>query len=159
MVTDWTNAEARGARTGTQTSQPLGWQNPSGAPRHSSPRVLAQFPTCPGGAASLPSKDCSTTPCAAGFYCPEGSGEPSLCPRHTVAAAPGAKQQEDCRPCPAGHWCKVGEAPVPQPGVLVLRRARGGPLGRRGGWSPSPALLSRGPGHLPLPHRPLLPWR
>nr|XP_023477726.1 multiple epidermal growth factor-like domains protein 11 [Equus caballus] len=47
--------------------------------------------------------------CPPGFYCPEGSGGPTLCPLNTVTAAPGAKQQEDCRPCPPGRWCKAGD--------------------------------------------------
>ncbi|XP_043458197.1 uncharacterized protein LOC122496189 [Prionailurus bengalensis] len=28
-----------------------------------------------------------------------------------MAAAPGAKQREECGPCPAGRWCKAGEIP------------------------------------------------
>nr|XP_019605139.1 PREDICTED: uncharacterized protein LOC109457001 isoform X1 [Rhinolophus sinicus] len=48
-------------------------------------------------------------PCPPGFYCPEGSGQPTLCPPHTVAATPRAKQQEDCEPCPPGRWCKAGD--------------------------------------------------
>ncbi|XP_059233709.1 uncharacterized protein LOC132002609 isoform X2 [Mustela nigripes] len=59
-------------------------------------------PLCPQG--QLCAKQCPP-----GFYCPEGSGEPTLCPPHTVAAAPGAKHQDDCGPCPAGRWCKAGD--------------------------------------------------
>ncbi|XP_045653112.1 multiple epidermal growth factor-like domains protein 11 [Ursus americanus] len=59
-------------------------------------------PSCPRG--QLCAKQCPP-----GFYCPEGSGEPTLCPPHTVAAASGAKQQEECGPCPAGRWCEAGD--------------------------------------------------
>ncbi|KAM7321322.1 hypothetical protein ACRRTK_019414 [Alexandromys fortis] len=43
----------------------------------------------------------------AGFYCPEGSGEPIPCPPHTLVANPGAQRKEDCGPCPPGQWCKA----------------------------------------------------
>ncbi|XDA80036.1 hypothetical protein R6Z07F_010029 [Ovis aries] len=79
---------------------------------------------CPPGTSALttlgprePQHPCSqgqlcAKQCPQGFYCPEGSGEPAPCPPHTVTAAPGAKQQEDCGPCPAGHWCKAGASAI-----------------------------------------------
>lgn len=117
---------------------------PQATPGHVLPTVLVQSPTCHGGAASLLSTGPNSTPCASGFYCPEGSGGPTLCPL-TVAAAPGAKQQEDCRPCPPGRWCKAGEAPVPQPGVRWSCQGHGEALwAGRGGWKVSTALALQG---------------
>ncbi|XP_026534410.1 uncharacterized protein LOC113419321 [Notechis scutatus] len=46
-------------------------------------------------------------PCPAGFYCPEGSTAPIPCPDDTIGSHPGAKQKEDCLPCPPGRWCKT----------------------------------------------------
>ncbi|XP_074159845.1 uncharacterized protein LOC141563111 [Sminthopsis crassicaudata] len=58
---------------------------------------------------SCPMGQPCTRKCPAGFYCPEGSEVPILCPAHTIGAAPGAKQKQDCRPCPPGCWCKAGD--------------------------------------------------
>nr|XP_009672374.1 PREDICTED: zonadhesin-like [Struthio camelus australis] len=48
--------------------------------------------------------------CPAGFYCQEGSEVPVPCPANTIRNIPGAKQREDCLPCPPGHWCKAGDS-------------------------------------------------
>ncbi|XP_010220890.1 PREDICTED: uncharacterized protein LOC104575253 [Tinamus guttatus] len=48
--------------------------------------------------------------CPAGFYCQEGSEVPIPCPANTLRSIPGAKQREDCLPCPPGRWCKAGES-------------------------------------------------
>ncbi|KAF6119825.1 hypothetical protein HJG60_010211 [Phyllostomus discolor] len=77
---------------------------PTQCPRDSEtlcPRGQLCARPCPAGS--------NVNTCASGFYCPEGSGEPTLCPPHTVAATPKAKQQEDCEPCPAGRWCQAGD--------------------------------------------------
>ncbi|XP_043935403.1 multiple epidermal growth factor-like domains protein 10 [Protopterus annectens] len=44
-----------------------------------------------------------------GFYCPEGSQMPKACPANTIRRLSGARQLEDCSPCPAGYWCKEGD--------------------------------------------------
>lgn len=44
-----------------------------------------------------------------GFYCPEGSEAPIPCPDDTIGSAPGARQRENCLPCPPGRWCKAGQ--------------------------------------------------
>lgn len=51
-------------------------------------------------------------PCPGGYYCLEGSTDPSPCPEHTLREYPGARTFNDCLPCPAGYWCKEGR-PVP----------------------------------------------
>ncbi|XP_011927069.1 PREDICTED: SCO-spondin [Cercocebus atys] len=66
---------------------------------------LSRMYQASGKRVTVPSVPRVTT---AGFYCPEGSGEPIPCPPHTLVADPGAKQKEDCGPCPPGHWCKAG---------------------------------------------------
>ncbi|XP_055735232.1 keratinocyte proline-rich protein-like [Salvelinus fontinalis] len=47
-------------------------------------------------------------PCPAGFYCPEGSEKPDVCPDKTIRVLPGAANIHDCLPCPPQHWCKKG---------------------------------------------------
>lgn len=148
MVTDWTHAKASRARTGLQISD-------SQASRIPSPHGTCTLPLQPwccghqprGG--SLPAFTAPTvSPCASGFYCPEGSGEPTLYPPPMVTAALGAKQQEDCGPCPPGNWCRVSEVSVLQPGMGWSSEGH-----RKGGrmesirspssartWSPTPAL-------------------
>ncbi|XP_076833089.1 uncharacterized protein LOC143478045 [Brachyhypopomus gauderio] len=47
--------------------------------------------------------------CPAGFYCPEGSGQPQACPSNTLQESSGGSTINDCLPCPPGHWCKEGD--------------------------------------------------
>nr|KAF6427833.1 hypothetical protein HJG63_008321 [Rousettus aegyptiacus] len=86
---------------------PAGYFCPPGTSGLTTPGASESQTPCPRG-------QLCAKPCPPGFYCPEGSGEPTPCPPHTVAAAPGAEQQEDCGPCPAGHWCTAGD-PVARP--------------------------------------------
>lgn len=72
--------------------------------------ALDRVPHSPATVPCLPSREPASPLCSLGFYCPEGSGEPIPCPPHTLVADPGAKQKEDCGPCPPGRWCKAGEA-------------------------------------------------
>jgi hypothetical protein len=51
-------------------------------------------------------------PCYPGYYCPEGSAEPTSCFNGTVRAEPYGESQEDCGACPLGFLCLVGN-PVP----------------------------------------------
>lgn len=100
------------------------------------------------------------TPCASGFYCPEGSEEPTLCPPHTVAAAPRAKQQEDCEPCPLGAGAKLVRHPYSSPkGAGPDKGIGGSPWGSRRRMERAQSLLSRRSSHPRLPCWPLLPWR
>ncbi|XP_019507862.1 PREDICTED: SCO-spondin-like [Hipposideros armiger] len=90
------------------------------ASRHQSAQALPSTQLLPGRIRQASRKKVTALSVplvtTAGFYCPEGSGEPTLCPPHTVAATPGAKQQEDCEPCPPGRWCKAGDpATLPCP--------------------------------------------
>ncbi|KAJ7990480.1 hypothetical protein DPEC_G00300750 [Dallia pectoralis] len=48
-------------------------------------------------------------PCPAGFYCPEGSEQPEVCPGNTIRVSPGAATIHECLPCPPQHWCKQGD--------------------------------------------------
>ncbi|KAM6933259.1 uncharacterized protein FYW49_001626 [Xenentodon cancila] len=48
-------------------------------------------------------------PCPPGFYCPEGTQQPQMCPANTVRSSPGGVSLEDCLPCPPQYWCKLGD--------------------------------------------------
>ncbi|XP_061576515.1 uncharacterized protein si:ch211-286b4.4 [Cololabis saira] len=48
-------------------------------------------------------------PCPPGFYCPEGTQRPQMCPANTVRSSPGGVSLEDCLPCPPQYWCKPGD--------------------------------------------------
>jgi len=62
-------------------------------------------------------KDCTSTPCPAGGYCPTNSATPSapvLCPAGTSSATVGASDVSTCTPCENGSLCPVGSAtPAP----------------------------------------------
>ncbi|KAG7455700.1 SCO-spondin-like isoform X1, partial [Solea senegalensis] len=53
-------------------------------------------------------------PCPPGFYCPEGTETPQVCPANTVRSSPGGASLQDCLPCPPKYWCKPGD-PVLHP--------------------------------------------
>ncbi|XP_053729819.1 SCO-spondin isoform X1 [Synchiropus splendidus] len=48
-------------------------------------------------------------PCPPGFYCPEGTEGPQICPENTFRGFPGAANLLDCLACPPTHWCKQGD--------------------------------------------------
>jgi hypothetical protein len=44
--------------------------------------------------------------CPPGHYCPEGSIQPTPCPKGTFNGKVGADQISECISCPAGHYCE-----------------------------------------------------
>ena len=44
-------------------------------------------------------------PCPLGFFCPEGTVVPLVCPAGTMGNASGAGLAEDCEPCRPGYYC------------------------------------------------------
>ena len=52
--------------------------------------------------------------CPVGYYCPEGTIEPLLCPPNLVILNPGADSVDDCETCPAGYICPA-ESEFAQP--------------------------------------------
>jgi len=49
--------------------------------------------------------------CPAKHYCPLRTEIPLICPNgtYTNSTAEGLERAEDCRPCPAGSYCKSGK--------------------------------------------------
>ena len=68
------------------------------------PQDQQPFPTV---ANCTPGEFCGG-PCPSGHYCPEGVPDPIMCPNDTVRLTPGARQYNECIPCPAGFWCLQG---------------------------------------------------
>ena len=54
--------------------------------------------------------------CPIGYYCDEGSYQPTSCPAGYFVKTKGSKSVSDCQPCGPGKWCNPSE------GVGVIER-------------------------------------
>lgn len=91
MITDLTNADARGARTGPAASR--------ATPRHRLPTALVPFPTCQGAAASWPSKD-PTTPLCCRILLPRGQRRTHPVPASHCGSSPRSQAARGLRALP-----------------------------------------------------------
>ena len=44
-------------------------------------------------------------PCMTGYYCEEGTSDPTACPPGTFGAAAGLRNVTECTACTAGYYC------------------------------------------------------
>ena len=45
--------------------------------------------------------------CPKGYFCPNGTSNPSACPRGRYSGESGLKRETDCQECPPGKFCNV----------------------------------------------------
>ena len=68
----------------------------------------------------LQSNSSQQTICTAGSYCPQGSGNPTPCPRGTYSNTPGLANETQCTACDPGKYCNDTGKEIPCTNIDII---------------------------------------